>query len=163
ETLTGAGMAVFYPASQALLPRLVPDRLLQEASALSRPAMNPAQMAGAAIAGVFVAAAGPGGALSTYGDGKSRKVALPVGSRGRGAEEPPRPARAAGARVADVARAAVAVGHHVPVQRDPRRLVRLVRRAGASGRPAASGRRRGLGAHHRRRRGGPDHRRRDRD
>ena len=26
ETMTGAGMAVFYPASQALLPRLVPAR-----------------------------------------------------------------------------------------------------------------------------------------
>src|SRR5260370_11088126 len=59
ETLTGAGMAVFYPASQALLPRLVPDRLLQEASALSRLAMNAAQMAGAAVAGPFLAPARP--------------------------------------------------------------------------------------------------------
>src|SRR5206468_2185510 len=48
ETLNGAGMAVFYPASQALLPRLVPARLMQEASALSRLAMNAAQMGGAA-------------------------------------------------------------------------------------------------------------------
>ena len=60
ETLNGAGMAVFYPASQALLPRLVPAQLLQEASALSRLAMNGAQMGGAAAAGVFVAAAGIG-------------------------------------------------------------------------------------------------------
>src|ERR1700741_203670 len=35
-TVTGAGMAGFYPASQALLPRLVPASLLQEASAMSR-------------------------------------------------------------------------------------------------------------------------------
>src|SRR5205807_8780373 len=65
----GAGMAIFYPASQALLPRLVPDRVLQEASAMSRLAMNAAQMAGAAIAGVFVAATGPGWALATCGIG----------------------------------------------------------------------------------------------
>ena len=36
ETLTGTGMAIFYPASQALLPRLVPGELLQQASAVSR-------------------------------------------------------------------------------------------------------------------------------
>src|SRR5580698_11563830 len=36
EAVTGTGMAVFYPASQALLPRLVPDSMLQDASAISR-------------------------------------------------------------------------------------------------------------------------------
>src|ERR1700758_5210599 len=40
EALTGTGMAVFYPASQALLPRVVPRGMLQEASAISRLAMN---------------------------------------------------------------------------------------------------------------------------
>src|SRR5215468_7907099 len=84
ETLTGAGMAVFYPASQALLPRLVPDRLLQEASALSRLAMNAAQMAGAAIAGVFVAAAGPGWALATCGIGMLGTVPLLLAIRAPG-------------------------------------------------------------------------------
>jgi MFS family permease len=69
ETVTGSGMAVFYPASQALLPRLVPDHLLQEASAISRLAMNTAQMSGAAVAGLFVALAGPGWALATCGIG----------------------------------------------------------------------------------------------
>ncbi len=69
ETVTGSGMAVFYPASQALLPRLVPDHLLQEASAVSRLAMNTAQMSGAAVAGLFVALAGPGWALATCGLG----------------------------------------------------------------------------------------------
>ena len=53
ETVSGAGMAIFYPASQALLPRLVPDGVLQEASAMSRLAMNAAQMAGAGIAGAM--------------------------------------------------------------------------------------------------------------
>ena len=85
ETLTGAGMAVFYPASQALLPRLVPDRLLQEASAMSRLAMNAAQMAGAGIAGVFVAATGPGWALATCGIGMFGTVPLLLAIRAPGA------------------------------------------------------------------------------
>src|SRR5215470_13867282 len=86
ETLTGAGMAVFYPASQALLPRLVPDSLLQEASAMSRLAMNAAQMAGAAVAGLFVAAAGPGWALATCGIGMLSTVPLLLAIRAPGAE-----------------------------------------------------------------------------
>src|SRR5215467_4936238 len=66
EIVTGTGMAIFYPASQALLPRLVPGELLQEATALSRLAMNAAQMGGAVLAGFCIAAigrAGPGWAL----------------------------------------------------------------------------------------------------
>ena len=86
ETLTGAGMAVFYPASQALLPRLVPDGLLQEASAVSRLAMNGAQMAGAAIAGLFVAATGPGWALTVCGIGMLGSVPLLLAIRAPGAE-----------------------------------------------------------------------------
>jgi MFS family permease len=76
EAVTGTGMAVFYPASQALLPRLVPRSLLQEASAISRLAMNSGQMAGAALAGVLVAAAGPGWALSLCGIGMVGTVPL---------------------------------------------------------------------------------------
>ena len=40
ESLTGIGVAIFYPASQALLPGIVPGGMLQEASAISRLAMN---------------------------------------------------------------------------------------------------------------------------
>jgi len=69
ECVTGTGIALFYPASQALLPRIVPDTLLTEASALSRLAMNAGQMAGAAIAGLVVAAVGPGWALALCGAG----------------------------------------------------------------------------------------------
>jgi predicted MFS family arabinose efflux permease len=65
EMVTGTGMALFYPASQALLPRLVSADLLLQASAVSRLAMNAGQMAGAMAAGFFVAAAGPGWALLT--------------------------------------------------------------------------------------------------
>jgi MFS family permease len=84
ETLTGAGMAVFYPASQALLPRLVPGALLHEASAMSRLAMNAAQMAGAGVAGVFVAAAGPGWALAACGLGMLGTVPLLLAIRAPG-------------------------------------------------------------------------------
>jgi MFS family permease len=86
ETVNGAGMAVFYPASQALLPRLVPAGLMQEASALSRLTMNAAQMGGAAIAGVFVAAAGPGWALAICGIGMLGTVPLLLAIRAPGAE-----------------------------------------------------------------------------
>jgi predicted MFS family arabinose efflux permease len=85
ETVTGAGVAVFYPASQALLPRLVPDGLLQEASAVSRLAMNAAQMVGAAVAGAFVAAAGPGWALAVCGIGMVGTVPLLLAIRAPGA------------------------------------------------------------------------------
>src|SRR5215831_14556001 len=86
ECLTGTGMAVFYPASQALLPRLVPAELLQEATALSRLAMNAAQMGGAAAAGVFVAVAGPGWALAICGIGMLGTVPLLLAIRAPGAE-----------------------------------------------------------------------------
>ena len=85
ETLTGTGMALFYPASQALLPRLVPAELLQQASALSRLAMNAAQMAGAAAAGIFAAAAGPGWALTICGIGMLVSVPLLLSIRSRAA------------------------------------------------------------------------------
>jgi MFS family permease len=64
EALNGVGAAMFYPASQALLPQIVPDALLQEGSSISRLAMNTGQMTGAASAGLVVAAFGPGWALT---------------------------------------------------------------------------------------------------
>jgi MFS family permease len=82
ECVTGTGMAVFYPASQALLPRLVPDDMLQDASAISRLGMNTGTMAGAAAAGLLVAAAGPGWALSLCGAGMLGTVPLLLSIRG---------------------------------------------------------------------------------
>ena len=53
---------------------------------MSRLAMNAAQMAGAAIAGLFVAAAGPGWALATCGIGMLGTAPLLLAIRARGAE-----------------------------------------------------------------------------
>jgi MFS family permease len=93
EAITGTGVAVFYPASQALLPRLVPRDLLQEASAISRLAMNTGQMSGAAVAGLLVAAAGAGWALLLCGIGMVSTVPLLLSIRGSrpGAPAEPRP------------------------------------------------------------------------
>jgi len=76
EAVTGTGVAIFYPASQALVPRLVPAELLLQASAVSRLAMNAAMMGGAAIAGECVAAFGPGWALSVCGFGMLSTIPL---------------------------------------------------------------------------------------
>jgi MFS family permease len=84
EAVTGTGVALFYPASQALLPRIVPDRLLQEASAISRLVMNSGQMAGAAAAGLLVAAAGPGWALVLCGVGMVATVPMLLAIRAPG-------------------------------------------------------------------------------
>jgi MFS family permease len=82
EAVTGTGVALFYPASQALLPRLVPDSLLQEASAISRLVMNTGQMSGAAAAGLLVAAAGAGWALVLCGAGMVATVPMLLAIRG---------------------------------------------------------------------------------
>ena len=84
ETITGTGLAIFYPASQALLPRLVPGDLLQQASAVSRLAMNAGQMGGATVAGLCVAAVGPGWALAVCGLGTLTSVPLLLGIRAPG-------------------------------------------------------------------------------
>lgn len=81
ELLTGTGMALFYPASTALLPRLVKPSQLQEASAVSRLAMNAAMMAGAALAGECVAVFGAGLALAICGIGMLGAVPLMLAIR----------------------------------------------------------------------------------
>jgi MFS family permease len=83
EIVTGTGMAIFYPASQALTPRLVPASLLQQASAVSRLAMNSGQMGGAVLAGFAVAVLGPGWALVTCGTGMIGTVPLMLSLRVR--------------------------------------------------------------------------------
>jgi predicted MFS family arabinose efflux permease len=90
EAVTGIGGALFYPASQALLPQLVPETLLQEASSISRLMMNIGQMTGAAAAGVGVAVAGPGLALTLCAIGMTGTVPLMLAVKGgRGAARRP--------------------------------------------------------------------------
>src|ERR1700683_4844165 len=97
EMVTGTGVAIFYPASQALLPRIVPRGMLQDASAISRLAMNTGQMSGAAAAGLLVAAAGPGWALALCGIGMVATVPLLLSIRG--GQDPRARAGAAGTAV----------------------------------------------------------------
>jgi MFS family permease len=82
EAVNGIGGAVFYPASNALLPQLIPDTLLPEGSSISRLAMNMGQMTGAAAAGVLVAVAGPGWALTLCAIGMSGTVPLMLAVKG---------------------------------------------------------------------------------
>jgi MFS family permease len=82
EAVNGIGGAMFYPASQALLPQLVPDTLLQEGSSISRLAMNTGQMTGAAAAGVLVAAAGPGWALTLCALGMTGTIPVMLAVKG---------------------------------------------------------------------------------
>jgi predicted MFS family arabinose efflux permease len=84
ESLNGIGGALFYPASQALLPQIVPDTLLQEGSSISRLAMNTGQMLGAASAGLVVAAAGPGWALTLCAIGMTGTIPLMLALKGGG-------------------------------------------------------------------------------
>src|SRR5579863_1151691 len=94
EAVTGTGGALFYPASQALLPQLVPEALLQEGSSISRLVMNIGQMTGAAAAGAVVALAGPGLALTLCAISMTGTVPLMLAVKGgRGAAR--RPAGAA--------------------------------------------------------------------
>src|SRR3984885_13840283 len=86
EAVNGIGGALFYPASQALLPRLVPEALLQEGSSISRLVMNIGQMTGAAAAGGVVAGAGPGLALTLCAIGMAGTVPMMLAVKaGRGA------------------------------------------------------------------------------
>jgi predicted MFS family arabinose efflux permease len=81
ECLTGTGVAVFWPASTALLPRIVPSDSMQQASAISRLAMNAAMTGGAVVAGFCVAAIGPGWALAICGIGMLGTVPLMLSLR----------------------------------------------------------------------------------
>lgn len=88
ELVTGTGMALFWPASTALLPKIVPSEDLQAANALSRLVMNGAQMGGMAVAGLTVAAVGPGWALASCGVGMLGTVPLLASLEARANERP---------------------------------------------------------------------------
>jgi MFS family permease len=58
--LNGMVAALALPASASILPQTVPEEIRQQANAISRVALNGAAILGAPIAGVVVAAVGPG-------------------------------------------------------------------------------------------------------
>jgi MFS family permease len=61
---TGAATGFFNPASVGLLPAIVPPERLQEANGVRATAMSGGEIAGPAVAGVLIAAVGPGWALA---------------------------------------------------------------------------------------------------
>jgi MFS family permease len=64
QLVAGASSAFFFPASAGIVPQTVPRELLQPANTLLRLSLNSTQIAGAALGGVLVAAAGSGWALA---------------------------------------------------------------------------------------------------
>jgi MFS family permease len=64
SVLNGTSAAFFFPASQGIVPQTVPEAMIQQANALLRLALNAANVFGAALGGVLVAAAGPGWAIA---------------------------------------------------------------------------------------------------
>jgi MFS family permease len=62
--LTGAATGFFNPASTGLLPALVPPERLQEANAVRATVFSSGEIAGPVLAGVLIAAVGPGWALA---------------------------------------------------------------------------------------------------
>lgn len=65
--LNGFAQAFFFPASQGIVPQLVPAERLQEANALLRLSLNGTNIGGAALAGGVVAATGAGWAIAIDG------------------------------------------------------------------------------------------------
>ncbi|WP_214416587.1 MFS transporter [Sphaerisporangium fuscum] len=64
SALNGAASALFLPASQGLLPQVIPAGRLQPANALLRMSMNAANLGGATVSAVLVATIGPGWSLA---------------------------------------------------------------------------------------------------
>jgi len=65
--VNGLAQAFFFPASQGIVPQLVPKQRLQEANALLRLSLNATNIGGAALAGLVVAAVGAGWAIAVDG------------------------------------------------------------------------------------------------
>ena len=61
---TGAAAGFFNPASTGLLPAIVPAERLQEANGVRATALSGGEIVGPAIAGVLIAAVGPGWAMA---------------------------------------------------------------------------------------------------
>lgn len=81
QVALGVGMAFFMPAMTALLPEVVPADSLQDANALRGIVASAAGIAGPALAGVLLAAAGPGWAFAADSLSFLASAALLIGLR----------------------------------------------------------------------------------
>jgi MFS family permease len=64
QAVRGVSIALFFPASQSVVPQVVEARQLQPANALVRLALNASNVVGAGLGGIVVATAGPGYAIA---------------------------------------------------------------------------------------------------
>ena len=64
QAVRGVSTAFFFPAAQGIVPEVVSSERLQEANVLLRLSNNASSILGAAVAGIVVAAVGPGSALA---------------------------------------------------------------------------------------------------
>jgi MFS family permease len=79
--LRGTGLGFYYPASTGLLPQTVPDGERSQAVAIDRLGDNGASIAGTALGGILVGAAGPGGGLAADAASFFVAAALRAGMR----------------------------------------------------------------------------------
>jgi MFS family permease len=86
--VTGAATGFFNPASTALMPAVVPPERLQEANALRATARSAGEILGPVVAGVLVASAGAGWAISV--DAVTFAISAAFLARLRVAQSPPR-------------------------------------------------------------------------
>jgi MFS family permease len=79
--VNGSASAFFFPASQGILPQVVPEAQRQQAIALLRLGLNATSIAGPALGGALVALTSPGWALAVDAASFFAGAALVVGMR----------------------------------------------------------------------------------
>lgn len=62
--VAGAGLGIYFPAAEGLLPQTVPDDQRAQANAIDRTSQNAAAIGGSAFGGILIAAVGPGWGLA---------------------------------------------------------------------------------------------------
>jgi MFS family permease len=62
--VAGAGLGIYFPAAEGLLPQTVPEDQRAQANAIDRTSQNAAAIGGSAIGGILIAAVGPGWGLA---------------------------------------------------------------------------------------------------
>ncbi|HEX9066160.1 MAG TPA: MFS transporter [Streptosporangiaceae bacterium] len=77
----GTGLGFYFPAAQGLLPQTVPEEDRAQANAISRIGRNSSGIAGAALGGLLVGAAGPAWGLAVDAASFAAAAALRAGMR----------------------------------------------------------------------------------